>query len=59
MGDEQENDAARAGRRREAVAAFNRAWELIEATGRTQSEDEEMLAAAFASRYLWDSIGGD
>ena len=27
--------------------------------GRTSSDDAEMLAAAFASRYLWESVGGD
>lgn len=47
------------GRRQEAIAAFNRAWELIEAPERTPAEDDEMLAAAFASRYLWEPIGGD
>ncbi|MGD1012001.1 MAG: hypothetical protein ABR925_05665 [Acidimicrobiales bacterium] len=47
------------GRKQEAVAAFNRAWELIEATGRTGEDDAEMLAAAFASRCLWDLVGGD
>ena len=43
----------------EAIAAFNRAWELIDSAYRTSDDDDEMLAAAFASRYLWDSIGGD
>jgi hypothetical protein len=43
----------------EAIAAFNRAWELIELTERSPADDAEMLAAAFASRYLWESVGGD
>ena len=47
------------GRREEAIAAFNRAWELIDTPDRSPGEDDEMLAAAFVSRYLWDSIGGD
>jgi len=47
------------GRRLEAIAAFNRAWELIESTERSPADDDEMLAAAFASRYLWESVGGD
>jgi hypothetical protein len=34
----------------EAVAAFNRAWELIEPADRTCDEGVEMLDAAFASR---------
>jgi len=46
-------------RREEAIAAFNRAWELIEEPHRSPADDDDMLAAAFASRYLWDSIGGD
>ena len=46
-------------RRHEAIAAFNRAWELIELAERSAADEEEMLAAAFASRHLWDSIGGD
>jgi len=47
------------GRREEAIAAFNRAWELIDRPDRSPDDDDDMLAAAFASRYLWDSIGGD
>jgi len=34
----------------EAVAAFDRAWELIEPADRTCDEGVEMLDAAFASR---------
>jgi len=46
-------------RRQGAIDAFNRAWELIESTERSPADDDEMLAAAFASRYLWEPIGGD
>ncbi|MGA2529373.1 MAG: hypothetical protein ABSG36_09455 [Acidimicrobiales bacterium] len=46
-------------RRQDAIAAFNRAWELIESAERSPAEDDEMLAASFASRYLWESIGDD
>ena len=46
-------------RRQEAVAAFNRAWELIDSPQRSNDDDAEMLTSAFVSRYLWDSIGGD
>jgi len=45
--------------REAAIAAFNRAWELIETSDRSSADDDDMLAAAFASRHLWDSIGGD
>jgi len=48
-----------AARRLEAVAAFKRAWELIDSPERTRSDDSEMLAAAFASRYLWETVGED
>lgn len=54
---EDANGAEGAARRLEAVAAFNRAWELIDSACRTTDEDDEMLAAAFASWYLWDSVG--
>jgi hypothetical protein len=47
-----------AGRRQGAIAAFNRAWELIESTDRTGEDDAEMLAAAFASRYPRGLVGG-
>ena len=56
---EDTDDGAAERRRLDAIAAFNRAWELIDSADRTSDDDDEMLAAAFASRYLWDSIGGD
>ena len=45
--------------RRLAVAAFNRTWELVDATDRDRADDDEMLRTAFASRYHWEHIGGD
>ena len=45
--------------RGEAVKAFNRTWALIESPDRSPAEDDEMLEAAFASRHLWDAIGGE
>jgi predicted enzyme related to lactoylglutathione lyase len=54
-----EKDEQRVLVRNQAIAAFNRAWELIEAVGRSQADDDEMLAAAFASRYLWEAVGSD
>ena len=56
MSEEQDDGA---GRRLQAIAAFNHAWDLIVLPERTQREDDEMLASAFASRYLWETIGGD
>ena len=40
-----------------ASAWFNRVWELLENADRTLVDDEEMVNAAHASRYLWTSIG--
>jgi DNA-binding transcriptional MerR regulator len=40
-----------------ASALFNRVWELLEATDRTPADDDELVNAAHASRYLWTSIG--
>ncbi len=45
--------------RREAIKAFDRTWQLIESQDRSPSEDDEMLEAAFASRYLWDMADGE
>jgi catechol 2,3-dioxygenase-like lactoylglutathione lyase family enzyme len=58
MAEEDDPDAP-LGCRQEAIAAFNRAWQLIDFADRSLADDDEMLAAAFTSRYLWDSIGGD
>jgi len=45
--------------RQEAIRAFNRAWALIDMPRRSSAEDDEMLDASFASRYLWDCLGGE
>lgn len=44
--------------RQVAVAAFNRAWDLIDAEHRSPADEREMLATAFASRYHWERAGG-
>ena len=36
-----------------STACFNRAWELIETTNRSDEETEEMLQAALASVWHW------
>jgi catechol 2,3-dioxygenase-like lactoylglutathione lyase family enzyme len=59
MPEERDSEGGAACRRRQAIAAFNRAWDLIVSPERTAGDDDEMLAAAFASRYLWDAEGGD
>jgi hypothetical protein len=43
--------------RKVAVELFNRVWQLMEKTGRTRDEDDEMLHAAHASRYHWGIVG--
>jgi hypothetical protein len=40
-----------------AVGLFNRTWQLIDASGRTLEQDDEMLHAAHASRYHWGRVG--
>ena len=40
-----------------AASLFNRVWELLEKAERTSAEDNEMVNAAHASRYLWTDIG--
>jgi hypothetical protein len=40
-----------------AVRLFNRTWELLDSTGRTADQDDEMLHAAHASRYHWGEVG--
>jgi hypothetical protein len=40
-----------------ATVLFNRVWHLLGQQGRSTSQDEEMVNAAHASRYLWTTIG--
>src|SRR5437870_3701968 len=42
-----------------AVAAFNRAWDLIDMPDRTPEDDAELLRTVFASRFHWEPIGND
>ena len=43
--------------RRLATRLFNRVWELLERTGRSPHEDDEMVHAAHASRFHWGVVG--
>ena len=43
--------------RRLAADLFNRVWELLDLPGRSRDEDDEMVHAAHASRYLWGRVG--
>ena len=40
-----------------ASELFDRVWGLLGKTGRTTTDDDELVNAAHASRYLWTSIG--
>lgn len=40
-----------------AAGLFNRVWELLEQSDRSAGDEDEMVNAAHASRYLWSSIG--
>ena len=44
-------------RRRLAVELFNHVWTLLEKQERTEREDELMVHAAHASRFLWEDVG--
>jgi hypothetical protein len=43
--------------RRLAADLFNKVWTLMEQSGRSREDDERMLHAAHASRYLWGEVG--
>ncbi|HCA38840.1 MAG: hypothetical protein QF781_00635 [Phycisphaerales bacterium] len=40
-----------------AVALFNYTWTLLEKTGRAPEESDEMVRAAYASRWHWGVAG--
>lgn len=40
-----------------AAELFNVAWELIEKTDRSDTDDETMVNAAHASRFHWGKVG--
>jgi hypothetical protein len=40
-----------------AKALFNRVWTLLESESRTPADNDEMIHAAHASRYLWGLVG--
>ncbi|MBZ0270859.1 hypothetical protein K8I61_02395 [bacterium] len=40
-----------------AKRLFNRTWELMDKPERTPEQDDEMLAATFASRWHWLQVG--
>ena len=44
--------------RRLAINAFNEAWSFVERADRSPQDDQQMLLAAGASRYLWAMVGG-
>ncbi len=52
-----ESDSLQEAHLKFAKSTNNRVWELLEKTGRTPSEDQEMLLAAQASLYHWLNAG--
>jgi hypothetical protein len=48
---------AEAWQRQFAAALFNRTWDLLESPDRTEDDDDELLAAAFGSRFFWGRVG--
>jgi hypothetical protein len=43
--------------RKLAAGLFNHTWDLLERSGRTAEQDEEMVHAAHASRHHWGRVG--
>jgi hypothetical protein len=43
--------------RRLAADLFNQVWTLMERDDRSREDDDRMLNAAHASRYLWGEVG--
>ena len=43
--------------RRQAAALFNEVWTLLDREDRSPADDDRMLHAAHASRYLWGEAG--
>lgn len=40
-----------------AAGLFNHTWTLLDRAERTRAEEDEMLSAAYASRYHWGVVG--
>ena len=55
--DGEERLTRREWRRKMAAETFNFAWSLIEKPDRTPDDDERMVHAAHASRFLWQEVG--
>jgi hypothetical protein len=45
-------------RRKLAAELFNYVWTLLETEDRSERDDDRMIAAAYASRFFWEDIGG-
>jgi hypothetical protein len=48
---------SKATHRRLAAELFNRTWDLLDISDRTQEQIDEMIGAAHASRYHWAMVG--
>jgi hypothetical protein len=40
-----------------AAELFNHVWTLLDKEDRSEREDDMMVAAAYASRFLWEQVG--
>jgi hypothetical protein len=50
-------DMDEAGQRRLAASLYNHVWAMLEREDRSARDDELMIHAAHASRFLWESVG--
>jgi hypothetical protein len=58
-GDVGRDDAQRAEwHRRTAVERFNRTWDLLDQETLTADEQDDLIEAAFTSRFHWGVVGG-
>jgi hypothetical protein len=53
----EQKQISKATHRRLAANLFNRAWDLLDTSDRTQEQIDEMISAAHASRYHWSVVG--
>ena len=43
--------------KKHAIDCFNKTWDYIDMTNRTEEDNLEMIHTAHASRYLWGQVG--
>lgn len=55
----EDDDARLEWHRTFATEAYNRAWDLMDKAKRSESDDAELLATTFASRFHWERVGSE